>query len=83
MRSSSFWFWIEVALACLSLLAFVATLVSPTWIEQLFGVDPDGGDGTLEQTIVLFLSAISTVVMAILAWRNSLKSERRSTTIRS
>ena len=36
------------------------------WIEQLFGISPDGGDGSLEALIV---AACCTVVVALIVLR--------------
>jgi hypothetical protein len=36
------------------------------WIEALFGLSPDNGDGSFETTIVLSLTAL---VMVLLMWR--------------
>lgn len=66
-------YWIEFALAALSGIAFIATLISREWIEVIFGVDPDGGDGSLEWVIALVLLAAS-VIFAMLAraeWRRA------------
>jgi hypothetical protein len=52
-------FWLEVALAGVSVAAVVLTLASPRWIEQLFGVDPDQGSGALEWTLVTALLCTS------------------------
>jgi hypothetical protein len=35
------------------------------FIERLFGVSPDGGDGTLEFLYV----AVALVIVAMIAWR--------------
>jgi hypothetical protein len=45
-------FRLEVGLAALSALLFVATVAWPEWIELIFGVDPDHGDGSLEWLIL-------------------------------
>jgi hypothetical protein len=59
-------FWIEAGLALVTAVLFVVTLVSPEWIEILFGVDPDGGSGALEWGIVVFL-LMATVLFGALA----------------
>jgi hypothetical protein len=63
-------FWIAAVTAVLA----VVTLVSREWIEVLFHVDPDGGDGTLEWAIVLTL-AIGSVLLGLFAsmeWRHAM-----------
>jgi hypothetical protein len=70
-------FWIEAALALLTAGLFVLTLISREWIELLFKVDPDGGDGSLEWAIVAVL-LVATVVFAWLArveWRRAASQE--------
>lgn len=59
-------FWIETGLAALTAFLLLLTLVWSEWIEFLFGVDPDGGDGSLEWAIVAALLVIS-VTFAVLA----------------
>ena len=62
---------LEVGLAILSVLLFFATLLWPEWIEIVFGVDPDFGNGSLEW-LIMELTAISAVVAIFLAradWR--------------
>ena len=63
-----FIFLIELMFACLSALLCVLTIVSPEWIEELFGVDPDRGSGSFEWGLVLF-STFLTVLFALLAGR--------------
>ena len=70
-RNASARFWIETALAVLTGILVVVTVITREWIELLFGVDPDGGDGSLEWAIVAVL-AVLTVAFAALAraeWR--------------
>ena len=52
------------------------TMVVPTWIEQVFGVDPDGGSGALEIAIlaVLLGSAVMTCSLARSEWRRAVTS---------
>ena len=59
-------FWIEAGAAALTTILLVVTLVSREWIEALFGVDPDGGDGSLEWAIVAALLAVS-LTLSLLA----------------
>jgi hypothetical protein len=64
-------FWVEAALGSVTAILAVLTLVSREWIELLFRVDPDGGDGSLEWAIVGAL-LMATLVFAWLAraeWR--------------
>jgi hypothetical protein len=63
--------WIEMALATLTAILFLLTLVWREWIEAVFKVDPDGGDGSLEWAIVgvLFAASVTMSVMARAEWR--------------
>ena len=66
-------FWVEAAVAGLSTLAVLLTLAWPEWIEEVFGVDPDGGNGALEWAIVA-VALILTLVLALMArteWRRA------------
>jgi hypothetical protein len=46
------------------------------WIEQWFGMNPDGGDGSLERLIVgvVGLAVAGGLVLFIPAWRRRLSS---------
>ena len=68
---------IEVVLSALLGMATIVTALWPTWIEGLFGFDPDGGNGTAEWWIVAVLAVI-TVATAALA-RRDLSVVRRRT----
>jgi hypothetical protein len=52
-------FWFEVIVGGSGLVLFIVTLISREWIEIVFGVDPDGGSGTLEMVIALGLLCIA------------------------
>ena len=70
---------IESAVSALLGMATILTAVWPTWIEGLFGFDPDGGNGTAEWWIVAVLAA--TTVAAIALTRHDLRVARRRTSI--
>lgn len=59
-------FWIECTLAFVSGILLVLTLFWQNWIEVLFGVEPDGGNGSLEWALVVTLIGI-TVAFFVLA----------------
>lgn len=66
-------FWVEAALAATTAVLTIVTLISREWIEIVFGVDPDGGNGALEWVIVITLAA-STLLCSLLAhaeWRQT------------
>ena len=60
-------FYIEAALAVATFVLAVVTLVNQGWIEAVFGVDPDHGNGSLEWIMVVVL-AVATVVFGLLAF---------------
>ena len=64
-------FWVETALATISSIMAVVTLVTRDWIEVVFGVDRDHGNGALEWALVvgLALVAVTLGLMARLEWR--------------
>ena len=69
-------FWVESILAIVTAAMFIVTLVSRDWIEEVFGVEPDAGNGSLEWLLVAVLLAIS--VLAFLAarveWRRGVRA---------
>lgn len=74
-------FWIAVVLAVLSVVAFVATLVEPEWIEAVFRVGPDEGSGEAERGVALWVLGAAAVVFAVfaivsgrIAWRRAVSS---------
>jgi 4-amino-4-deoxy-L-arabinose transferase-like glycosyltransferase len=66
---------IEIVLSALLGTATIVTAVWPTWIEGLFGFEPDGGNGNTEWWIVAVL-AVATIAATALA-RRDLRVARR------
>jgi hypothetical protein len=66
--------WVEVSAATITGTLALTTAMVPDWIE-LFGWDPDQGDGSVEWLIVwlvtagLFLVTVVLVVAATREWR--------------
>lgn len=54
-------FWVEVVLGTLFAFLLGLTLVTREWIEEIFGVDPDGGSGALEWLIVAGLGVAAAI----------------------
>jgi hypothetical protein len=66
-------FWLELALAIVSIGLLVVTLLWHDWIEVVFGVEPDGGSGTSELAILLawLAMALTSSCGAALEWRRA------------
>ncbi len=66
-------FWLETGLAIVTSIWFVLTLAQRDWIEFVFGVDPDQGNGTLEWLIVgaLLVVSITLFTLASYEWRKA------------
>lgn len=64
-------FWIEAALAGASAGLLALTLVRKDWIEAVFAVDPDAGDGSLEWILsaTFLVATIVWLAMARAEWR--------------
>ena len=60
------WFYAESILGTLTGILFIVTLFSRDWIENIFHVDPDHGQGWVEWLIVVAL-ALVTVGLGTLA----------------
>ena len=67
-------FWIELVCAASSAVLAAITLAWPDWIEGVFGgLNPDGGDGSLEWLLVaaLLAVAVASAVLARAEWRRA------------
>jgi hypothetical protein len=66
-------FWLEAVLGLACFILMIITLISREWIEILFGIDPDGGNGTVEWAIVgvLGVGAVATGGLAHHEWRRA------------
>ena len=64
-------FFVEVGLAALCASLALLTMISPDWIEEVFGVDPDQHSGSVEWMIVIALTAVGAAsgVLARIEWR--------------
>jgi hypothetical protein len=72
-------FWVPTVLASTTTVLAAITLISQEWIEFLFGVDPDGGSGTLEWAIVTALGTCSVAfgLLARTEWKHA-SADRRA-----
>jgi hypothetical protein len=59
---------VEVVLAAASAALGLVTLVWKDWIEVVFRVDPDHGDGSLEWWIVIGLLVVAVALFALSRW---------------
>jgi len=66
-------FWLATAVAIVTSILLVITLVQRDWIEIVFGVDPDNRNGTLEWLIIgaLLVVTITLFTMASYEWRRA------------
>jgi hypothetical protein len=56
---------LEYALAGIFLGLAALTAVVPDWIEAVFGVEPDGGNGSLEWLLVLGFGLVAVVAATL------------------
>lgn len=57
-------FWAECVVLLITMTLWVITITEPDWVERLLpGVAPDGGDGSLEWSMV----AVGLLVILVLA----------------
>jgi hypothetical protein len=65
--------WAELVAAAITAGLGTLTAVFPTWIEAIFGVDPDHGSGALEWAIVgaCFVVCALSLLAARSSWREA------------
>jgi len=70
-------FWLESTLGSFTGTLAIVTIFWHDWIETIFAVDPDKGNGTTEWLIVLMLLAISLTLAAVarVEWRRARLAE--------
>lgn len=66
-------FWVETVLAALSAILLVVTFIQNDWIEVVFHIDPDSGNGSFEKLIVgvLLVVTLALIILASVEWRKS------------
>ena len=57
-------FWLESILGSVTGLVAVITLFWHDWIEVMFGIDPDRGNGSAEWLVVVVLLAVTVALAA-------------------
>ena len=64
-------FWAESVLASVTGILAVVTIFWQEWIEAVFGVDPDHGNGSVEWSFVAVLGLAAAVLAACarIEWR--------------
>ena len=68
-----FRFWLEIGMASVTGILFMITLIWRNWIEMVFNVSLDNGDGSLEWLTVgvLLVVTITLSVLARYEWRRA------------
>ena len=63
-------FWIEVVIAFSALSLTVLTIAVPTWMELIFGIEPDAGEGWAELIITLAFAGafLGMTLLAVREW---------------
>ena len=68
-------FRLQALAAAATLVLGMLTLFVPDWIEEVLGVDPDGGSGSTE-TLFVVAFLIATVALSALAARSYRRIQR-------
>jgi hypothetical protein len=77
-RKLRYRFWVESILATITGMLTVTTLFWHDWIEAIFGIDPDNGNGSAEWLVVVVLMSVTLVLAfsARLEWRRRQLAQR-------
>lgn len=70
-------FWWEAIGAAACAVVFIVTLFNREWIEIIFGVEPDAGNGMMEWAVVVVLAALTLLSVTVVGreWRRSVVRE--------
>jgi hypothetical protein len=73
IKAMRFRFWLETGMATITGILFVITMVWRDWIETVFHVSPDNGNGSFEWFLVgvLLVVTITLSVLARYEWRRA------------
>ena len=66
-------FWIKTAVASVTALLALVTVIWRDWIERVFGIDPDRHSGSAEWELIfaLLLASMLFAVLARREWRRT------------
>ena len=56
--------WVELVLGLMSAVLLTLAILSPDWMELLFRLAPDAGDGSAERGFALLWAAVSVLMFA-------------------
>ena len=67
--------WVELVLGLMSAALLTLAILSPDWIELMFGFTPDAGNGTAEWGVALLWAAVSILMFGLAGrtWRKQLR----------
>lgn len=67
--------WVELLLGLMSAVLLTLAIVLPNWMELLFRLAPDAGDGSAERGFALLWAAISLLMFGLAgrAWRKHVR----------
>jgi hypothetical protein len=73
-------FWVELAVATVSLVMLAVTSLWPQWIEAVFGFAPDADSGETEWGLTAGLCALAVIMFfaARLEWRRAVAAREPS-----